>query len=92
MQQYKVPKGYCNDLIMSKTSKIPGDVAMIKRFENIAIRNNPDMTLSELSQNHNNTKNTRDKALKELSQKYSNAKKPTDVAMIQLIKKHSNTK
>lgn len=77
---------------MSKTSKIPGDVAMIKRFENIAIRNNPDMTLSELSQNHNNTKNTRDKALKELSQKYSNAKKPTDVAMIQLIKKHSNTK
>ena len=60
---------------MSKTSKIPGDVAMIKRFENIAIRNNPDMSLIELSQNHNNTKNARDKALKELSQKYSIAKK-----------------
>ena len=60
---------------MSKTSKIPGDVAMIKRFENIAIRNNPDMSLIELSQNHNNTKNARDKASKELSQKYSIAKK-----------------
>ena len=52
-----------------------GDVAMIKRFENIAIRNNPDMSLIELSQNHNNTTNARAKALKELSQKYSIAKK-----------------